>query len=77
MEFLEIDYSQTGELGSSLEFFLTSHRGKLAGKGGQLGSTSVRRYTCGLWDRAFSMEMAKRVNIVMVESVMQPPKNQL
>lgn len=54
LEFLEIDCLQTGELDSSLEVFLTSHRGKLAGKGGQLGSTSMRCYIPGLWGHNFS-----------------------
>ena len=49
LEFLEIDCLQTGEHDSSLEVFLTSHRGKLVGKGGQLGSTSMR-----LWGQNFS-----------------------
>ena len=32
LEFLEIDCLQTGKLDSSLEFFLTSHRGAIGWK---------------------------------------------
>lgn len=75
MEVLEIEYLQTGELDSSLELFSDSSHRETGGKMRTAWKHPNENYTCGLWDRAFSVKKAKRAKVVMVESTMQPPNN--
>lgn len=75
LEFLKIEYSQTGELDSSLEFFPSPHRGQLIG---WKRRTAWKHFNKKLhpwplkqrYSPPASMEKAKRVNDVMVKSVM-------